>query len=45
MGEPVVSLLKKRKRGLPEKRDLALGGDYFAAQRAERDGTHKRRKE
>ena len=45
MGEPVVSLLENRKRGLPGKRDLALGGGYFAAQRAERDGTHKIKEE
>ena len=41
MGEPVVSLRVNRKRGLPEKRDLALGGGYLAAQRAERDGYTK----
>jgi len=41
LGEPVVSLRVNRKRGLPEKRDLALSGDFLAAQRAERDGTHK----
>jgi hypothetical protein len=44
LGEPVVSLRENRKRGLPEKRDLALSGGYFAAQRAEGDGTHKSRK-
>jgi hypothetical protein len=41
LGEPVVSLRVNRNCGLPDKRDLALGGDYLAAQRAERDGTHK----
>lgn len=44
MGEPAVSLLENRNRGLPEKRDQALGGDYLAVQRAERDGTHRIRR-
>jgi hypothetical protein len=35
----------KPERGPPVKRDLALGGGFLAAQRAERDGTHKSRRE